>query len=497
MPGHLSLRELLSKARQRELARLAADKTVLSAAIVMGGFILLLLAGTQFLDWYWLALLAAASLGVGLYRLRKSTPSLYVLAQRIDQRLKLSDALSTALYFSENQQKERQAICDMQRQSAEAVAEKIDPKEAVPFVRPRYVLPVAGLAVAALALFGVRYMVTGSMDLQPSLLKMAYDSFFGTKPTEATNLPPRARFDPRTGNSPQDNPLLDADTPPEDLTSPENPKNGAEPGDDKTPGQNPSDANDEALDKGKQDQSQGDQTGQGKNSPDQNQKEGDSSKNGDKQGGQDSKGGNSKDSSMMDKLRDALANMMNKMKSSSEGEKSAKNSQKGQPGDKQEPGEKGEQSKENQQSQADLNGDTQSEGDQKNSSEAQNSEKAAKNASQDAKNGIGSQDGEKAMREAEQLQAMGKISEIIGKRSANVTGEVMMEVGSSKQTLKTAWASQSANHSEAGSEIHRDEVPLEYQQFVEHYFEEIRKSEPASATEKPAPKADKTSKKAP
>ena len=494
MPGHLSLKALLQKAHRRELARLAADKTVLSAAIVLGGLILLLLAGTQFLEWYWLVALAVMSLGAGLYRLRKSLPSLYVLAQRIDQRLKLSDALSTALYFSDHPRPDRQAFCDMQRQSAEQAAQQIDPRVAVPYVRPRYVLPVAGLAVAALALFGVRYLMTGSMDLHPSLLKIAYDSFFGTKPAEANNLPPRARFDPKTGNSPQDSPLLDAENPTDDLNSPDG-KN-AQPGEDNTPGQNPSDANDQSADKagdkGKQD-SQGDQAG--KNGSDQNQKDG--SKNNDKNGGQDSKGGNSKDSGMMDKLRDALANMMNKMKSSSEGEKSAKNSQKGQPSEKQEQGEKGEQSKETQQPQADLNGDTESQGDQKNSSDAQNSEKAAKNASQDAKNGIGSQDGEKAKREAEELQAMGKISEIIGKRSANVTGEVMMEVGSSKQTLKTAWASQSANHAEAGSEIHRDEVPLEYQQFVEHYFEEVRKTAPAAVPAKAAAKGENTSKKTP
>jgi hypothetical protein len=463
----------------------------------MGGLIALLVAGSEVLNWYWLALLAAVGLGVGIYRLRRNIPSLYVLAQRIDHRLKLSDALSTALYFSEHPERDRQAVCDLQRKSAEAIAGQVDPRVAVPYVRPRYVIPVAALAMAALGLFGVRYWVTGTLDLQPSLIKIAYDSFFGPKPSEAKNLPPRARFDPRTGNSPQDNPFVDAENPPEDLNSPENPNAGAEPGDDKTPGQNPSDANDDALDKGKQDQSQGDQSNQGKNGKDQDSKEGDS-KNGDKQGGQDSKNGNSKDSSMMDKLRDALANMMNKMKSTSEGEKSAKNAQKGQAGDKQDQGQKGEQSKENQQSQADLNGDTQSEGDQKNSSDEQNSQKSAKNAAQDAKNGIGSQDGEKAMHEAEQLQAMGKISEILGKRSANVTGEVMMEVGSSKQSLKTAWASRQASHSEAGSEIHRDEVPLEYQQFVEQYFEEIRKPGPSAA--KPAASNDskkETSKKAP
>ena len=194
--------------------------------------------------------------------------------------------------------------------------------------------------------------------------------------------------------------------------------------------------------------------------------------------------------------------MMNKMKSTMDGDKQqAKNSQKGPPGDKQQSGEKGEQTKDSQQSQSDINGDTQSqEGDQKNSSDAQNGQKSApKNASQDAKNGIGSQDGEKAMREAQQLDAMGKITEILGKRSANVTGEVMMEVASGKQQLRTDWSQQQANHAEAGSEIHRDEVPLMYQQFVQQYFEEIRKPKAAApkSVVKSAAQPDKTSKSAP
>ena len=75
---------------------------------------------------------------------------------------------------------------------------------------------------------------------------------------------------------------------------------------------------------------------------------------------------------------------------------------------------------------------------------------------------------------------MGKISEILGKRSANVSGEVMVEVGNSKQPLKTPWAQRQATHIEAGGEIHRDEVPLIYQQFVTNYFEEIRKTAPAA-----------------
>jgi hypothetical protein len=104
--------------------------------------------------------------------------------------------------------------------------------------------------------------------------------------------------------------------------------------------------------------------------------------------------------------------------------------------------------------------------------------------SQDGKSGIGKQDGDKSAREAEQLAAMGKISEIIGKRSANMTGEVMVEVASGKQQLKTQYSQRNAAHAEAGGEINRDEVPLAYQQYVQQYFEEIRKTPAAPAKAK-------------
>src|SRR5262249_4801918 len=105
--------------------------------------------------------------------------------------------------------------------------------------------------------------------------------------------------------------------------------------------------------------------------------------------------------------------------------------------------------------------------------------------SQDGKSGIGRQDGDKNIREAEQLAAMGKLSEIIGKRAQNVSGEVMVEVSSGNQQLKTQYSQKKAAHADTGGEIGRDEVPLAYQQFVQQYFEEIRKT-PASA-----PKAKK------
>src|ERR1051325_9248969 len=94
LPNRLSVNELLTKARRRELTRLVLDKAALAAVVLMAGMILLLLAGTEFLAWYWPMLVAVISLGVAVYRLRASIPSLYRVAQGIDGRLKLADELS-------------------------------------------------------------------------------------------------------------------------------------------------------------------------------------------------------------------------------------------------------------------------------------------------------------------------------------------------------------------------------------------------------------------
>jgi hypothetical protein len=189
----------------------------------------------------------------------------------------------------------------------------------------------------------------------------------------------------------------------------------------------------------------------------------------------------------MDKLKDAMSNMLNKMKPQQKDGQSQQNAQNNQ-NQQDKNGNKGQQSqdKKQQSSSADAQSEQSDAGDKNQSADAKGAEKSSdKDASKDSKSGIGSADGDKSAKEAEQQQAMGKISEIIGKRAQNVTGEVMVEVGSSKQQLKTPWAQKQAAHAESGSEIHRDEVPLIYQQYVQQYFEEIRK---APAPAKPASK---------
>jgi hypothetical protein len=320
--------QLLKKARQRCLLDLVLDQSALAISIAMAGAVLLMLAGTSLLEWYWIAILAAASLAVGIYRLRKRIPSEYRLAQRIDWKMSLADALSTAHYFA----KDHQPICEQQRQSADQLARTVDLRVAVPYTRSRFLWPAIGLALVAGGLFAVRYAVTGTMSMQPSLVKMAYDTFFGTTPQQQAKNNKKPQVDRNNSTDPgapdaqttqnelmPDSQIQSAEAPDENgATSPDQSKSAAK-ADQKSP---PGDQQDENGEKGEKGE-------QASNSEDGNQDKGDKSKQGQQQkdGKQDSKNQNSNadNSSMLDKLKDAMSNMLNKMKSTppKEGQQSA------------------------------------------------------------------------------------------------------------------------------------------------------------------------------
>jgi hypothetical protein len=145
-----SLSELLAKARRRSIAHLLLHQLVLAAAVALGGAVVILLAGTEFLSWIWILLVVALSLGAGLFLLPKRIPSRYGVAQRIDARLKLADTLSTAAYFESPEAHADAAICDTQRRQAEKIAQTVDVGRALPFPRPAALYPACGLLLAAL-----------------------------------------------------------------------------------------------------------------------------------------------------------------------------------------------------------------------------------------------------------------------------------------------------------------------------------------------------------
>ena len=70
---------------------------------------------------------------------------------------------------------------------------------------------------------------------------------------------------------------------------------------------------------------------------------------------------------------------------------------------------------------------------------------------------------------------MGKLAEIIGKRSASLTGDIMVETSSGNQQLKTAYSQRLGHHADLGGEINRDQIPLADQQYIREYMELVRK----------------------
>ena len=218
-------------------------------------------------------------------------------------------------------------------------------------------------------------------------------------------------------------------------------------------------------------------------------KEGESSKDGapqNKQSDQQKSGGdqnqNSQQSqdqrSLLDKFKDAVNNLMNKM--SSEPQKGQKGGEKQSAKNK----DKGDTSKDKgEKSEGDPNQSDQP-GDQSDQQDAKQSNAPGQKPPQDAKSGAGQDEGKKDIEKAEALQAMGELTELLSERSAAISGDMLVEVGNTKQQLKTAMTQQKAGHTDAGGEIHRDQVPLAYQTFVDRYFQEVRKTSAGKAAPK-------------
>lgn len=505
------IRNLIENARRRRIAQLIGDQFIVAMAAVFGGTILLLLLGTQVLDWYWLAILFAGSLGYGIWRVLTKAPSEYEIAQVVDARLGLHDSISTAYHFASAEHvPAEEELRRAQAAQAEEAATTADLKVALPYAMPKSVYPMVALAAVALTLFGVRYLVTKSMDTRTSLVAMAFESFFTpsdkTPAEEARNRskrPPDTEFEKLGVATDQENqrPDLDAGADATNIVD--------------TPDVNQQGAStDSAKMKAKTDETkvkaegkeEGDEEGDKQKESGDSKGSGDQNNSGDQQGkdqqqkdqkGQPKEGDQS---SMLDKMKDAMQNMLNKLKmqgnQSQQQQQQAQNSKDGQQSGKgQQKGDKEGQQDKNQQQGGqgeakDQKAEAQGQQGQKNeNAQGKGGDQSKQPQNADAKSGVGKSDGNKDIQMAEQAKAMGKISEILGKRQKDITGEVMIEVSSGKQQLKTSYSNEKSAHKEAGGDSNRDEVPLIYQQYVEKYFDQIhaKAPEPAKTTAPPPP----------
>ncbi len=487
------MHEIIRRARLRlfNLELISQGANAFCAALIV--FIVLLLLGTEILNWYWIALIPLAAFGTGGYLAFRKRPSNYRTAQIVDHRLTLSDTLSTAVYFSE--QPADAGMVGSQRESAERAAGSVDLRRAIPYRIPRSLYVVAALAVVASSLFALRYGLSKRLDLRAPMARMIQDRFSpGDRKETAENM----RRTPQPLNPDDDADATGADQDQkgqnqQDAT-PDNPgqqgeqqnaeKSGASKDDGKKQGGDPQDQDgaqsQQSEDHDQQDSGQSSSSSQGENKSDQNKQS----------DGKQNSNNSSESGSLMSKIKDFAENLLSKVKpqqqNGSTPPQQAAN-QNSKQGSGQQNGKQ--QQKDGQQSgsqQADAqqgeNGD-----DQKNGQDSQGKgagQDKSQQATKQPGSGIGSEDGNKDIRQAEQLAAMGKISELIGKRSAAVTGEATVEVQTTSQQLHTAYVQSGAEHSQGGAEINRDEIPVALQPYVQQYFDQLRKQPAAAAAKK-------------
>ena len=494
---------LIRRARRRYIANQFLSQGAYALSAGMAGVILLLIAGTQILDWPLLAAIVGGTLALGVFRTLRRVPTLYAIAQLVDRRLLLADTLSTALFFADDRAKISTTMLEGQRAQAEQAAARADVERAIPFAMPRAIYSLAALGLVASGLFALRYGMSRTLDLRAPLARIVMETF-GGNPKEAAlrkdarkprpDGPKPIGLSLPEGESPSPQPLdpaadsaLDTVGVPDAVNDP------------LSQNQNNSKAKTESGSTEKAEGAQGDSeasegadatSGESLSDSPQGAKNGKQAEAGNR--GSPSQSNSDQNSSLISKLRDAMSNMLSKMRQQN-GSGSQQQSNAGQSAQKASAQRTGKQNGASGEGQQQANGQQSSEmdgqqasaeGKNGQNSQAQGGHSADQKGANQPGSGIGRQDGNKDTKLAEQIAAMGKISEIIGKRSASVTGEITVEVPSSQQRLQTPYSQTNATHAAAGGDISRDEVPVIFQQYVQQYFEQIRKQ--------PAPKPETT-----
>ena len=454
-------------------------------SVALAAVILLLVLGTQILAWYWAVLLPLLAVAMAIYRVRRRIPSLYVIAQRVDGRMGLSDTLSTALFFSSPETARRVSAELRLLQAAEAdrVSHTVDIRQAVPYAVPQTAYVAAALLLIASSVFALRYGLTDRLDLKPPLASILRQRLGWGDQGE------RARVEPRRKDKvPFDDTLAQQDGEQANPNGdPNQPQDTADDyaGQQAQPNAGKADKNNEnSQNQLEQDSADQDQPDQAEDANSDGKQNASNSKDGQKNA-KDSQSGSNGDSkasdnqSLLSKMKEAMQNLLSSMQQPNQQNASNQNgkSGKGQQSQNKQQAQKGE--KKNSQMNESQDQQAADEGEQAENAQGQSADKSdSPLANKQPGSGAGNKDGAKDVKLAEQLAAMGKISEIIGKRSSNLTGEVTVDVQNTSQQLRTRYQERSAEHAQTGAEINRDEIPVALESYVAQYFEQVRK-EPA------------------
>jgi hypothetical protein len=487
---------LIRRARRRFFLNETLAQFAFGAAVFVAGFVLVLIFGTRYLEWWTLGIFAAAGIALGSYRIYRRTPDRYTTAVRLDENAHLQDSLSTALYFSGHSGTGSEEFRQSQRRQAESVAGDVQLERAVPFLVPRSLYAMAALCVLASGLVALRYGTGHGLDLRAPITQFLFEDEAIRDAKKAQALYPKSKWTEeaqsllsKLGLGPNPSEPAPGDPDALDKAIEQALQSAADPSGKSEKGQGTGRSGQTKAGDQSNDSPNGDpiDNGEQQSSKDQNGQEGANTKAGDPGSKSTSgKGSPNNRESLLSRLKDAVSNMLSKSNkddnsSSQKNQQSAKNETPS--GEK---GQAGKGAQEKGESQADAEGQPDSDAQGGQQAQGRLNSPANQTPAQGG-SGIGNQDGSKEIKAAAQLKAMGKISEIIGQRAATLSGETSVEVQSGNQKLHTAYSTTTAAHGETDGDVTRDEIPIALQAYVQQYFAEVRKAGKAQ-TKTPAPR---------
>jgi hypothetical protein len=482
------LLEVVARARRRLLWNALAFQlavAVIAASVVLA---LLLFVGTDLFGWRWVIILPAVSLCAGMWISHRRLPAAYPTAQLVDGRLKLSDALSTALFFA---RPHPPRPCDegaRQAQLAQAnrIAAGADIREAVPIRIPRIIYLAALPAVIAAGLFAWRYQFYSHLDLRAPMTNIV-EALLKDVRTELAKLKDGVnRPDPPVPPDPPESeqpgtPAAAASASQSEHANPADTRDSASTTSAKGSAsrqQTEVADNTMAEDKGDGESQPGQQSpddrSNSQNDPSSNrQTDGKRQQQGKGNQGESSSGAST---STLSSIKNSIANLLSALTPKSGG--SGQQKQQQQQMSKSQGGRSnGNNQKEGAQGSSSDNAEP-GEGSQQpgNGKSAGGVQTAGTPSEKQPGNGAGRDDGAKDIQTAQQLEAMGKLSVLLGKRSENITGEFTAEATPGPQRLTTAYERRGVQHTTVQATAERDDVSLASQEYVQRYFELVRKS---------------------
>jgi hypothetical protein len=163
--------EAVRRARRRLVLNDALSEGANAASFCLFLAILVLIAGSEVIDWRIAAVVAIAGAAFAFRRAWRRVPTHYRTAQIVDRRMGLADTLSSATYVRTSQggpQLFREAVLD----HAERVAASTDVRRAVPYRAPRGAYATMALFLIASSLFAWRYASAGQLALRKPIARL-------------------------------------------------------------------------------------------------------------------------------------------------------------------------------------------------------------------------------------------------------------------------------------------------------------------------------------